>query len=204
MSRARLAVLFAGLLLSAAPQAARAQAVQVAPFGGYRFGGELYDLLAGVPLYIDGAPCVGVTVDLFVHGDTSLSFLYSRQQTRVEGAGPWGSNAASANLFIEHWHVGGTVELDGGAVRPFLAGTVGLTRFGGAGESEVRFSAAGGAGVKLMASRHVGARLDGRVYAVVVDGGIGRMICGGSACLIDLDVGIAWQGELTAGLVLSF
>ena len=89
-------------------------------------------------------------------------------------------------------------------VRPFLSGSVGLTRYGSPGDDEIRFSAAGGGGVRLMPSRHVGVRLDGRIYAVFVDGHFGPAVCGGGACLIDVDVFVVWQAEFTAGLVIAF
>jgi hypothetical protein len=104
---------------------------------------------------------------------------------------------------VEHWHGGGTYELGWGAVRPFLAGSIGLTRFGSPADSEVRFSAAGGGGVKLMPSRHVGVRFDGRLYAVFVDGRLGTVVCSGG-CLVDLDLFVLWQAEFTTAFVISF
>ena len=41
-----------------------AQGIEVTPFGGYRFGGDFFELLTGQPLDIDGAPSVGVIVDV--------------------------------------------------------------------------------------------------------------------------------------------
>jgi hypothetical protein len=91
-----------------------------------------------------------------------------------------------------------------GRVRPFLTGVLGLTRFGAADDYEVRFSVAAGGGVKLMPSRHVGLRLDGRVYAVFVDGNASAGICAPAGCVIGLDLSVLWQAEFTAGLVLAF
>ncbi len=203
MFRARLVACLA-LLLAPVPEAARAQTCEISPFGGYRFGGDLYEVFVGRPLDIDGAPSVGMSVDLFVDRGTSVSFLYSRQQADVATWPAPAEMAAGTGLFVEHWHVGGTHELDRGRVRPFLTGTAGLTRFGSAHDSAVRFSAAGGGGVKLMASKHVGARLDARAYAVFVDGHVHGGVCGGGACFIDVDVFVLWQVEFTAGLVVSF
>jgi hypothetical protein len=92
-----------------------------------------------------------------------------------------------------------------GRVRPFYTGTLGLTRFwGGGDDTEVRFSLAGGGGVKLMPWRHIGARLDGRVFVVFVDGETTAGICGPAACAVGLHVATVWQVQFTAGLVLSF
>jgi len=195
--------LVAVTFLAAAP--ARAQAFEVALFGGYRFGGDLYEVYAGRPLDVDGAASYGVMVDLFVTPVASVSFLYSRQETRVPLPDPTTGANASALLLVEHWHGGGTYEVDATRrVRPFLSGSVGLTRYGGPQDGEVRFSAAGGGGVRLMPSRHVGVRFDGRIYAVFVDGRLGPTVCGAGACLIDVDVSVVWQTEFTAALVIAF
>ena len=198
MSRARRRTVLAALLLSLAPATSGAQALEISVFGGYRFGGDPYEAFTASSLDIDGAPCVGVVVDVVVKPGTSASFLYSHQQARVELPGPFGAGPRFATLSMDHWHAGGTQELDGGAVRPFLAGTGGLTRFAGAPDSEMRFSLAGSAGVKIRPSEWIGARLEGRLYAVFVDGHFGRTICGGYGCVIDLDVFVLWQMDFTA------
>jgi hypothetical protein len=190
------------LLLAGFLGAADAQTVQVAPFGGYRFGGDLYETITGTPLDIDGAPSVGATVDVFTGHGLSVTFIYSHQEARVDVPQPAGP--ARVRLAVDHRHAGGTQEVGRGAVRPFYLGTLGLTRFGGAGDSEVRFSLAGGGGVKLMPTRHIGARVDSRVYAVFVDGGATTGICTPGLCVFGLDVSLAWQVEFTAGVVVSF
>jgi hypothetical protein len=176
----------------------------VVPFGGYRAGGDLYEVFTATPLDTDGGPCFGVAADVFVKEGTWVSFLYSHQEAGVQLPGPPGGGARRATLSVDHWHVGGTQELDGGAVRPFLGGFGGFTRFAGPQDSEVRFSLAGSAGVKLMPASRVGVRLDGRLYAVFVDGHLGRTICGGFGCFIDLDVFVVWQMDFTAAVVVAF
>ena len=146
--------------------AAEAQTVQVAPFGGYRFGGDLYEEITATSLDIDGAPSVGALVDVFLDPDLSVTFSYSHQDARVDLPRPGGAPQRVA-LSIDHWHAGGTQEFGRGVVQPFLVGTLGLTRYGGGGDSEVRFSMAAGGGVKVMPSRHFGLRLDGRVVCRV-------------------------------------
>jgi hypothetical protein len=183
--------------------AASAQTLEVAPFGGYRFGGDLYEEYTDTSLDIDGAPSVGTTVDVFVGRGLSVTFLYSHQEARID-LDPPGAPPQRVWLAIDHWQVGGTQEVGRGAVRPFYTGLLGLTYFGESGDSEIRFSLGGGGGVKLMASQHVGARLDGRIYAVFTDGGVTTGICAPGVCVVGLDVAVVWQLEFTAGLVISF
>ncbi len=204
MFRARPTALLALLLLWTVPRPVVAQVCEVSPFVGYRFGGDLYEFYLGRPLDADVAPAAGIVVDIFVDRATSVSFIYSRQHLDVPAWLPAQDCAESARLSVEHWLVGGAYELDGGRVRPFLSGGAGLTRFGSAHDAEYRFAAGGGGGVKLMPTRHLGFRLDGRVYAVFVDGNLGGTVCGGGGCFINLDVFVLWQVEFTAGLVFSF
>lgn len=194
--------LLVALLLAAAPAPLAAQTVDVAPFGGYRFGGDLYEVYTGTPLDLDGAPTFGGLFDIFLEPGLSVTLLYSHQQADIDGQVPPGVSVTWPALSVDHWHVGGTQAFGTGKVQPLLTGTLGLTRFGSAGDSEIRFSMAAGGGVKWMPTRHVGLRFDGRVYAVIADAAtVG--VCA-QRCLIGIDASIVWQAEFTAGLVFSF
>jgi hypothetical protein len=190
-------------LLVALGGTAEAQTVQVSPFGGYRFGGDLFESITATALDIDGAPSVGATVDVFGDYGLAVTFIYSHQQAHVS-VPSLGLEPVRVRLSIDHWHAGGTQEVGHGRVRPFYVGSLGLTRFGSADNSEVRFSLGAGGGVKLMPSRHIGARLDGRLYAVFVDGETTSGFCTPGACFFGLDVSVAWQVAFNAGLIVSF
>ena len=99
--------------------------------------------------------------------------------------------------------VGGIYELSDGRARPFLSRLAGFTRYAAPADSEIRFSLGGGAGVKLLATRHLGLRLDGRVYMTFVDVGASG-VCGGNGCLIFFRVSPVWQADFTAGLLVAF
>jgi len=201
-ARGAVSGLLLGLVSIAAPSSLRAQTLEVAPFGGYRFGGDLYEVYTGTPLDIDGGPTVGGLFDVFLEPGLSVTFLYAHQQAGIQGEVRPGVGVTWPTLSVDHWHVGGTQAFGTGKVQPLLTGTLGLTRFGSNGDSEVRFSMAAGGGVKLMPTRHVGVRLDGRVYAVIADAAtVG--VCA-QRCLIGVDASIVWQAEFTAGLVFAF
>ena len=185
------------------PTAGRPQTVEVAPFVGYRFGGDLYEVYTGTPLDIDGGATIGGLFDVFLEPGLSVTVLYAHQQADIQGDLRPGGTVTWPTLSIDHWHVGGTQAFGAGSVQPFLTGTLGVTRFGSAGDSEIRFSLAAGGGVKLMPARHFGVRLDGRVYAVIADAAtIG--VCAQGRCLVGVDASIVWQAEFTAGLVFAF
>ena len=38
----------------------RAQGVELMPFGGYRFGGDFFELVAEHPVDLDGSPALGL------------------------------------------------------------------------------------------------------------------------------------------------
>ena len=181
---------------------AGAQTLQVAPFGGYRFGGDLYEEITATSLDIDGAPSVGGIVDVFLDPNLSVTVIYSHQDARIDLPRPQGA-PQQISLSIDHWHAGGTQELGAARCGPLLVGTLGLTRSGGGGDSEVRFSMGAGGGVKVMPHRRVGLRLDGRVYAVFVDGGVDSGICAPNVCVLGFDLfgGLAggvhrWPGHV--------
>jgi hypothetical protein len=43
---------------------AHAQGVEIAPFGGYRFGGDFFELITGQPVDLDGSVSFGTAVDV--------------------------------------------------------------------------------------------------------------------------------------------
>jgi hypothetical protein len=202
--RRRWLIVLTLVVASTAAHLAAAQSLEVSAFGGYRFGDDVYEYALGRRVDAAGAPSAGATVDLFVNRVASVTILFSHQWMRVPVVTPAGEVRAETRASVDHLHVGGTYALDGGLVRPYLSGGVGATRFGAAGDFEYRFSAGGGGGVKLMPARHVGFRLDGRAYAVFVDGHGGAAVCGGGSCAVNLHFLVLWQLEFTAGVVVAF
>lgn len=187
------------------PAGARGQAldaVEVMAFGGYRFGGDFYEIATGRPVDQDGAVSFGVVVNLPFRGDTQIEALATHQEARFTlpseaGGTRWG-------VAVDHYQVGGLTELGIGRARPFLTGTVGLTRYAAAGDTEVRFSVAAGGGVKLFPTPRVGLRLDGRVFATFVDADADILLCTTGFCVGSIDAWVVWQAEFTAGVVVRF
>lgn len=201
----RLFLALACAVLSGTP-AASAQTIEVTPFAGYRIGGDFYEVAVGQPVDADGAPSVGLLVDLRLHSladGFTLAAMFTRQEPRVEVRPSVFDPPLSVRVTVDHLQFGGTQEFSGGRARPFLTGLLGLTRYGLPGDSEVRFSLSGGGGVKLFATPHVGVRLDGRVFATF-DAIDTAGVCGGYGCFLGVDASVFWQGEVTAGVLFAF
>jgi hypothetical protein len=195
----------AALLLARVPPVS-AQGIEVAPVAGYRFGGDFFEILAGRPVDADGAPALGVAFDVPLSNGYQIEGLFTHQQTDIVTAVQPVGSPVLRRMSVDHWQGGGLQEFDIGRpqVRPFLTGSLGLTHFAGADDSEVRFSLAAGGGVKLFPSPHLGVRLDGRVYATFVDVDTRAIACTVGTCFVGLNLNVVWQAEFTTGLVFKF
>jgi hypothetical protein len=188
-----------GLLAGAA--AASAQSIEVAPATGYRFGGDFFEVVTGRPVDLDGALSLGVALNVPLSNGLQFEGLFTHQHARVFVPGGPFLPATQTHVSVDHWQGGGLQELSGGRVRPFLTGSLGLTRFGAANDSEIRFTVGGGGGVKVFATRHVGLRLDGRLFATFLDADVRAGICSSGGCILSFHADVVWQADFTAGVV---
>jgi hypothetical protein len=179
-----------------------AQGVEVTPFGGYRFGGDFFELVTGQPIDADGAPAVGAIVDIPLSDGLQIELLFTRQEAHVTVPSPSLAPAAR-RISVDHLQGGGLQEYASGRVRPFATGTIGLTRYADAADSEIRFSVAGGGGVKLFPTSKVGVRLGSQVSATLVYADARVLACSPGLCFVGLDADIVWQIEFTAGLIVK-
>ena len=181
-----------------------AQTIEVAPFGGFRFGSALVDTINGRPIEVDGAPALGLIVDVPLASGMQVEAAFSHQRATlfvVDGSvGP----SPTLHVSVDHWQAGGLQEFgESLRARPFLTGVLGLTRYGAGGDNEIRFTTGAGGGVKLFPVPHVGVRLEGRVFATFIDAAGTGVACGGRGCLIALHLDVAWQAEFTAALIVK-
>jgi hypothetical protein len=184
------------LTLLSAPTAA--QTVEIAPFAGYRFGNDVFELAADNPVDLDGAPVVGATFNIDLGEGLSVEGTFTHQQAGVLAA------RGSTRVVVDHWLAGGRQEFGTGRARPFLSGLLGLTRYGWAGNDEVRFVVSCAGGVKMTPDRRLGLRVDGRVFTTFVDADARASACGPGICRVRVHVQAVWQIEFTAGLVVAF
>lgn len=186
--------------------AAKESAVEIEPFGGYRFGGDFFELITRQRVDLDGATVWGATVDVpLTIGPSGLSFegLFSHQHANLAVPSPTTGLRKAWHITVEHWQAGALQEVDKGRARPFVELMAGLTRYAAAGDNEIRFALSGGAGVKLLPSRRLGIRMESRVFATFVDAS-GALACSSGFCLLALSAEVAWQWEFSAGLIVRF
>src|SRR3954447_4885355 len=198
---ARIAV----VVLLCHPAVARGQTVELSRFAGYRFGGGFFERVTNQPIDMDGAPAVGGVLNVSMHDGLWFEGMFTHQDARVEVPGGLHSPRAPLHITVDQWFAGGLQEFGmNPAVRPFFTGLVGLTRYAAAGDNEVRFALGAGGGVKLRPTRHVAARLDGRVFTTFADVDGRAIACSTGVCLVAFRADLVWQAEFTAGLVIAF
>jgi hypothetical protein len=183
---------------------ASAQTVEIAPFTGYRFGNDFFELATNRQLDLDGAPVVGGTLNVDLGAGLSVEGVFTRQQAHVAIPVTAVGSPAQVRVVVDQWLAGGRQEFGDGRVRPFLTGLLGLTRYAVEGDNELRFAVSAASGVKVQLERRLGVRLDGRVFTTFVDAEARTGICGPRGCLVGVSVDVVWQLELTAALVVGF
>jgi len=180
--------------------------VEVTPFVGFRLGGSFEEATSGSRLELNESASYGLIFDYDLDGNAGVEFLFSRQSTDLlDKEGIFQGDELFA-IDVDYYHAGGLYQWDGRRVRPFIAGSLGLTRLAPepAGlDTEYRFSLGLGGGVKLFAGKHVGFRLEGRGFTTFMSSS-GSIFCGGSGCLVEVQASAIFQFEAWAGLILAF
>ncbi len=188
----------------ACPAIGFAQTVEISPFAGYRFGGDFFERVTNQPVDLDGAPVVGGVVNVAMHDGLWFEGLFTHQEARVDVPGDGLAASQRWRITVDHWLAGGLQEFREGRARPFLTGLLGLTRYAAEGDNEIRFLISAGGGVKLRPTKHLGARLDGRVFTTFADVEGRTIICSPGFCLVSVGADLVWQAEFTVGLVVGF
>ena len=188
------------LLACAAPLSALS--VEVAPFVGMRAGGDVFQIVSVRPAVVDHDPVIGLVLDVPLWEGLQIEGLFSHLPINVNVYADTYTQTTRLHGAMDHWQAGALQEFGRGAVRPFLSGVLGLTRYAIEADSEYRFSVGGGGGVKIFPTSRVGVRLDGRVFSTFLDASTSAGICGGAGCVVGIHVDVSWQFEMTAGVVV--
>jgi hypothetical protein len=191
--------LFIAVLLGSRADA-RAQAAEVAAFGGWGFGGALASPAGGQNVGMDAGPLFGAAFSAPISRTWRVEAVVSRQQSRLADESP----DACIDLAIERYLAGIQEEKARGRTRAFGTFLVGATRFVPSGfESEIWFTIGLGLGVKQALSTHVGLRFEARGFYTPVTGG-GATVCSAGRCVFAFSGSGVFQGDLTGGILVVF
>lgn len=192
-----------GLLLLGA--ALPAQAVDVMPFVGFRFGGDLGTQQLGTganaqtSATLDASASYGAVIDIPLSSPRAAELYYSRQPTKLSGS----STIGDVTMSVFHVGLVDTLPSADQQLSWLLAGTLGATQLSARQGSETRPSIGLGGGFIWMASDHIGVRGDLRGLITFAGSGGGSVACGGG-CSVSFHGSVVAQGELSIGLVARF
>jgi hypothetical protein len=199
------------MLSYAAPAAAQTAAskFELTPFAAYRVGGTFTEEDGDGRVELNESSAQGIMFNIMANPNGQYELLYSRQSTSATTSGFYDGDP-TIDIDVEHYHFGGTYLFDGQNTRPFIALTLGASRFDPKHEestAQTYFSASLGAGVQLAASSRFGIRLEARAFATFVDDSSSifcSSINGSGSCLIRVEGNLLTQWEARAGLVFRF
>ncbi len=187
---------------------AEAQKFELTPFGGWRFGGEFAEVGSGYgnEINLDESPSFGLI--LGIPWDpidrSSLELVWSHQGSSVDLTTAGGS---TLDLNVDYLHIGGMAPFStpNEKIETLLSGGLGATYMqagSSSSSSEIRFSLSFGAGLLFHVSERVAVRLEARGWYTFTETG-SAIFCSGGCVVAFSGTGFV-QGELTAGLQLSF
>jgi opacity protein-like surface antigen len=206
-SFAALAWTLAGSAVAAEPPANDIPRISLTPLGGYTFGGEFTDAAATTAVEVDDAPHYGLIFNLRESTHTQWEIFYARQESEADTSE---LPAGAVDLDVQYLHVGGTYVADGIRARPFLAATVGMTRFDPdplTFDSENFFSFGIGAGYQFRPTDRLGVRLESRLLGTFLRSDTDLFCETGpdeNLCAISSDSDTYWQLQASLGLVFRF
>lgn len=185
---------------------------ELTPFAGFRTGGDFEERDGDGELDVDDSGAWGIMLNGPAGSewpDGLWEFIYARQETEANTLNLLPENPR-LDMDIEYFQFGGIYLFDRDNVRPFIAMTLGVSRFDpapGGFDSETFFSASFGAGVQLNALERIGFRLEARAYTTFIDTD-SEFFCysdlGIGGCLIQVESSVLTQWEARAGLVYRF
>jgi len=205
MTRTHSGLLIALLALAVSLPAAAGGSIEITPYVGYAFGGELTDYWTGDRYRLQDSENFGVSLDIAVdpHDDTWIQLRWSHQESELRTTIP---ELGRMDIDLDYFHIGGLREFEGknDNVIPFAGGTLGATHFNpeaGGLSSATRFSMGLGGGVKLMSNGPIGVRLEARILGTYFDSSA-AFLCGSpGGCAFGISGNLLVQGEVTIGLI---
>src|SRR5262245_60097149 len=201
------ALAVAGVLIPQSASGAEGK-VEITPFIGYRFGGDIPDVEGASRASIAEGMSYGIMLDFKVEEDGFIEVRYSIQKTELDATNsPLGPGQVKVtDLDVENYFVGGTYQWETNTMAfPFVSADVGGVRFDAPGfHGETTFAFSLGGGVKLPLSKHFGVRFDGRWVSARINGDTDLFCDSAGFCIVVSEGTYFGQFEVTAGLTLKF
>ena len=202
----------AAAALAPAVHAAESPRFEITPYAGYRTGGKF-----DVEPVTDGAPTssvdvgddasFGVDLGLYRDGDSFYELLYSRQGASLSAKEPL---LDGLDVTVEYYQFGGTAIFPQASDKllPYLSLTLGATRFSADGyDSDTKFSASLGGGLRVPFNAHLAAVLGLRAYLTLLDSST-EFLCvsngSDAGCLLKSSGSTFFQAEAQLGLSFRF
>lgn len=203
----RLLVLFALMLAAVAPANAQDGVGELTPIIGFRTGGRLTDADTGETHSIEPSWSWGVVAGLAV-GPPNLivEATYLQQLSRASSDTAFGGGLGGLHdMRVQTALAGLQWDFSPKArVRPLVSAAIGATSLEAQGGGKTTsFTASLSGGVKLMATRNFGARLELRTLALFSGGSL-KGLCQFSECNVGLTGWGTLQVDLSIGTLFSF
>ena len=180
--------------------------ISVTPFAGYRWGGVLTDIPRRVDVDLRASGSFGIAIDIAISSDRRLELRFSRQPTDFKATG-LNIDERFLDVHVDKLHVGGMRTWAGDDVRPFVVVSAGTTSFRPRSpdvKGDTRLSFGFGGGTQLILGSGASIRLEGRMFVISTPRG-SAVLCLGDECQLGYGGrNVMFQGELAAGLTLSF
>jgi hypothetical protein len=200
-------LVLAGSLLSGSALA-KEGTVEITPFVGYRFGGDLPDVESGGRMSIPEGMSYGLMLDFMVKEGGFIEVRYSVQKTELDATDTsLGSGQVKVtDLDVEHYFVGGTYQWETSTpALPFVSADVGGVRLDAPGYNpNTSFAFSLGGGVKLPLAKHFAMRFDGRWVTARISGDTDLYCDSSGFCLVTSEGTYFGQFEITGGLTMKF
>ena len=180
-------------------------AYELGAFAGYRFSGHLRDDATDETLKLETSGSYGAVLDVPYDANGQIEVMWSHSRQAL-GPETLFAGAPHFDVDVDYFHIGGIHNLDGGRIKPFVAGGFGITRLvpkQSGLSTATEFSLGLGGGAKLWLTRHLGLRFEGRGFLSLTDTS-GNLFCGNNGCVARISGSGFGQFELSAGVFAAF
>lgn len=187
------------------PAAGARDGYELAGLYGYRLGGHLKDESTSDTLKLGEAGDYGVIFDMPYDAQGQLELIWSHSGEALRPDTLF-AGAPRFDVDVDYYQIGGVHNLEGGRVRPFVAGSLGVTRLvpkQSGLDAATEFSMGLGGGARIWLTRHLGLRMEGRGYLTLTDAN-GAVFCGNNGCLARISGSGFGQFEFSAGVFAAF